>query len=488
VSGPLSLSALCAGCGFLAFVPTDYQGLAELGIIASAGMAIAWLLNFTLLPALVAMMRPQVRAMEVRRAPRPRLRRPAWVVAFAALAGVASLPALSAVTFDFNPLNLKDPQSESMRTFAELASDPLTTPHVIDALAPSLGQADALAARLEELEEVGSAITLSSFIPQAQEEKLELIESLVFYLGPALAPSPALEPHTAQERREALTALRTALEAAPAAGGGAARLAAALATLDQNPSDAALAELEARLTGNLPGLLERLRHALEAGPAGLEDLPVSVRDQWVNARGEARILVRPAAVIEDNADLRAFAAAVQSVAPHATGTPVVVVGGGHEVIQAFRQASLLALASITILLALVLRDLRALLFVLAPLALAFLFTAASAVLLDVQLNFANVIVLPLLLGLGVSGTLHVVMRWRQEGAVDRLAATSTPRAVLFSALTTVASFGSLAVSDHRGLASMGLLLTIAISWSLVCSLLILPHMLALARSRRGGRA
>ena len=150
--------------------------------------------------------------------------------------------------------------------------------------------------------------------------------------------------------------------------------------------------------------------------------------------------------------------------------------------------ALLALASIAILLALVLRDLRALLFVLAPLALAFLFTATSAVLLDLQLNFANVIVLPLLLGLGVSGTLHVVMRWRQEGAVDRLAATSTPRAVLFSALTTVASFGSLAVSDHRGLASMGLLLTIAISWSLVCSLLILPHILALAGPRRGGRA
>jgi uncharacterized protein len=401
---------------------------------------------------------------------------------------VASLPALSAVSFDFNPLNLKDPQSESMRTFAELASDPATTPHVIDALAPSLGQAVAMAARLEELDEVGSAITLSSFIPQAQEEKLELIESLAFYLGPALAPSPTFEPPTAQERREALKALRTALEAAPAAGGGAARFAAALARLDQNPSDAALAELEARLTGNLPALLERLRHALEAGPADLEDLPASVRDQWVNVRGEARILVRPAAVIEDNADLRAFAAAVQSVAPGATGTPVVVVAGGHEVIRAFRQASLLALTSITILLALVLRDLRDLLFVLAPLALAFLFTAASAVLLDLQLNFANVIVLPLLLGLGVSGTLHVVMRWRQEGGVDRLDTTSTPRAVLFSALTTVASFGSLAVSDHRGLASMGLLLTIAISWSLVCSLVVLPHILALARPRRGGRA
>jgi hopanoid biosynthesis associated RND transporter like protein HpnN len=488
VGGPLSLSALCAGCGFLAFVPTDYRGLAELGIIATAGMAIAWLLNLTLLPALLAMMRPPVPRLANQRAPRQRLQRPAWVVALATLAGLASLSALSAVNFDFNPLNLKDPQSESMRTFADLAADPATTPHVIDVLAPSLDNADVLAARLEALDEVGGAITLSSFIPQSQEEKLELIDSLAFYLGPALTPSAATEPPTAQERRQGWAELRAVLEAEPATGRGAARLAAAIGRFGQESSDAALAELEARLTGTLPELLERLRQSLEAGPVELEDLPASVRYQWVNARGEARILVRPARVIESNADLRAFATAVHSVAPGATGTPVVVVAGGKEVVQALRQASLLALGSIAILLALVLRDLRDLAFVLAPLALALLFTVASAVVLGLQLNFANVIVLPLLLGLGVSGTLHVVMRWREEGGVDRLAATSTPRAVLFSALTTVASFGSLAVSNHRGLASMGILLTIAISWSLVCSLLILPHILALARPRRGGRA
>lgn len=488
VGGPLSLSALCAGCGFLAFVPTDYQGLAELGIIASAGMAIAWLLSLTLLPALLAMMRPGVPAVEVQRARRRRLARPGWVVAVSTLAGVASLPALSAVRFDFNPLNLKDPKSESMRTFADLAADPATTPHVIDALAPSLERADALAARLEALDEVGEALTLSSFIPQDQEAKLELIDSLAFYLGPALSPSGATRPSTTEERGEAYAELRAVLEAAPATGPGAARLAAALAAFGDDPPDAALAELEARLTGTLPGLLDRLRQSLEAGPVGLDDLPASVRDRWVNERGEARVLVRPAMVIADNADLGAFARAVLSVAPDATGTPIVVVAGGQEVVQAFRQASLLALTSIAVLLALVLRDLRDLVFVLAPLALALLFTATSAVLLDLQLNFANVIVLPLLLGLGVSGTLHVVMRWREEGGIGGLAATSTPRAVLFSALTTVASFGSLALSSHRGLASMGILLTLAISWSLVCSLLILPHMLALAHPRRGGKA
>ena len=486
VGGPLSLSALCAGCGFLAFVPTDYQGLAELGIISTAGMAIAWLASLTLLPALLAMLRPRLNPMEAKTGPRRRLRRPGLVVLMAALAGVASLPALSAVSFDFNPLHLKDPESESMRTFAGLAADPATSPHVIDVLAPSLEQADALAARLEALDEVGEAITLSSFVPQAQDEKLELIESLAFYLGPALAPAEQTTSSTPEERRAAFAELR-ALLADGAGGPGAARLAAALSGLGQNPSDAALADLEVRLTGTLPGLLERLRRALDGGPIARADLPAELRAQWVNEHGEARILVRPAIPIVDNTVLQQFARAVLAVAPNATGTPVVVMQGGEEVVRAFREASGLALTFITVLLAIVLRDARDLVFVLAPLGLAVLFTAASAVLLDLQLNFANVIVLPLLLGLGVSGALHVVMRWREEGEGGDLAATSTPRAVLFSALTTVASFGSLAISAHRGLASMGLLLTIAIFWSLVCSLLILPAILALARPREAGR-
>jgi uncharacterized protein len=486
VGGPLSLSALCAGCGFLAFVPTDYRGLAELGIISTAGMAIAWLASLTLLPALLAMLRPQLQPVESRRASRRRLRHPGLVVIIAALAGVASLPALSAVSFDFNPLNLKDPETESMRTFDRLAADPATSPQVIDVLVPSLAQADALAARLEALDEVGEALTLSSFVPRAQDEKLEMIDSLAFYLGPALAPAAGATSPTPQQRRAAFTELR-ALLADRSAGPGAAPLAAALADFGQDPTDAALAELEARLTGTLPGLLKRLRQALEARPVEREDLPTELREQWVNERGEARMLVRPAIPMVDNTVLQQFARAVLAVAPNATGTPVVVMQGGEEVVQAFRQASGLSLTFITVLLAVVLRNVRDLVFVLAPLGLAVLFTAASAVLLDLQLNFANVIVLPLLLGLGVSGALHVVMRWREEGEGGDLAATSTPRAVLFSALTTVASFGSLAISAHRGLASMGLLLTIAIFWSLVCSLLILPSMLALASPREAQR-
>jgi uncharacterized protein len=485
VAGPLSLSALCAGLGFLAFVPTDYRGLAELGIISAAGMAIAWALSLTLLPALIAMLRRRQRPIGPWRGGTSGARQPGLTVAVAALAGVASLFALPAVTFDFNPLNLKDPQSESVRIFNALAADPETSPHVVDVLEPTLDEADAVAARLEALPEVEEALTLTSFVPEAQDQKLELIDSLAFYLGPTLSAADAAAPMGPEARRDALARLRAALEDPAASGPAAERLAAALEALGQEPSDAALMELQARLTDTLPELLERLRQALDAGPVTLDDLPAGLRDQWINEQGQARVLVRPAAPIADNAELEAFATAVLGEAPAATGTPIIVLEGGREVVSAFREASILALAVVTILLVIVLHKVRDLFFVLAPLALAVLFTAGTAVLLGLELNFANVIVLPLLLGLGVSGAVHVVMRWREEGRPRDLAATSTPRAVMFSALTTVASFGSLAISDHVGLASMGLLLTIAIFWSLVCNLLILPSMLALASPRDG---
>jgi hopanoid biosynthesis associated RND transporter like protein HpnN len=492
VVGPLSLSALCAALGFLAFVPTEYRGLAELGIISAAGMAIAWLASLTLLPALLELMplaRPAQGAGIGLRPLRSVQRHPRVVVAITVLAMLVSLPAPAQLAFDFNPLNLKDPESESVRTFRALAADPTTSPDAIDVLAGSLAEADALAAKLRALNEVERALTLSSFVPEDQEQKLALIDDLAFYLGPILDPGAPLEPLDAEQRRQALESLRASVADAAAGGRnpGAAQLAVALDRfVESGPSAAALAELERRLIGTLPELLERLRQSLEAGPVTLGDLPQSLRERWLNAAGQARILVQPAANITDNAALKSFAQAVQGVAPHATGAPVILTAAGDAVIGAFREASWLALGLIALLLIAVLRRVRDIFLVLAPLGLAVLFTAASAVALGLRLNFANVIVLPLLLGLGVSGAIHVVMRWREEAEPETVATTSTPRAVLFSALTTIASFGSLALSRHLGLASMGLLLTIAILWSLVCTLLVLPSVLALiGKARRG---
>ena len=112
--------------------------------------------------------------------------------------------------------------------------------------------------------------------------------------------------------------------------------------------------------------------------------------------------------------------------------------------------------------------------VLIPLVLAALYTVAATVILSMPFNFANVIVLPLLIGLGVASGIHLVSRARAENSATAAFASTTPRAVMFSALTTIASFGSLAISGHRGTASMGELLTLSIGITLGCTLMVLP--------------
>jgi hopanoid biosynthesis associated RND transporter like protein HpnN len=491
VAGALTLTALCAALGFLSFVPTAYLGLAELGIISAFGMLVAWLASLTLLPALLCLMPLKSESPPAR----PSLllpieRHSRTILAVAAIAGVASLFVLPRLTFDFNPLNLKDPQAESVMTFHRLNDDPDTSPDVIDILAPSLEQANRIAGELATLAPVGQVLTVTSFVPKAQDEKLELIDQLAWFLGPLLQQD-STPPLDAEQREQALDRLRSTLaeaasdDQAAQRNPGAAALARALGRFRSitGGQDAAQAELETRLMGLLPELLDSLRQALDANHVSLDNLPAELRDQWLTDDGQARVLVRPAWQISNNTELRAFAEAILAEVPYATGTPIVVLEGGNAVVSAFVEASLLALVLIAAVLALILRNVRDIILVLAPIVLAGLLTAASAVLLGLSLNFANVIVLPLLLGLGVSGAIHVVMRQRQHGDIVR---TSTPRAVVFSGLTTIASFGSLALSKHLGLASMGQLLSIAILWSLVCSLVVLPSMLVLLSRQRAG--
>jgi predicted RND superfamily exporter protein len=177
---------------------------------------------------------------------------------------------------------------------------------------------------------------------------------------------------------------------------------------------------------------------------------------------------------------------VQTVAPHATGSAVSLLYWGRAVVDSFRDALGLAVLAIASLLWVLWRRLADMALVLLPLLLAAALTTATAVILDIRFNFANVLVLPLLLGIGVDSGIHLVHRHRvahgreMDSAAPEveLLGTSTAQAVLFSALTTMGSFGSLALSTHPGLASLGQLLLIGVIYTLVCNLIVLPALIA----------
>jgi len=485
----LFLSAVSAAAGFYSFLPTDYLGLAELGLIAGSGMFIALGLSLTLLPAILTLLpfspgeadaKPQI-SKNTRQSILQR--RSGTVLGLALAVGLAGVALLPLLRFDFNPINLTDPTMPSVSTFLELAADPDSGVYTAEVLAEDLDEARVLKERLEVLPEVGRVLTVESFVPDDQEEKLRIIEDMSLFLGPVVQTEPGKVELAPEQLREALRSLRTnaaslASRASGETAAAAERLAAALTDIGEAEADVdLLARLNRSLAGNIPAAVGGLRNALLAEPVGLQDLPPDLTQFWVAEDGRIRVEASPARPLLNNAEMEAFAGAVLATAPTATGVPIVVSEAGAAVIKAFVEASLIALAAIALILAVALRRPSEVLMVLAPLALAAILSGATTVALGLSLNFANVIALPLLLGLGVSSGIQLVVRRRQMAGSGDLMNSSTPRAVLFSALTTVASFGSLAISGHRGMMSMGLLLTIAIVWTLVATLIVLPALM-----------
>lgn len=489
----LAISALCAALGFFSFLPTNYIGLQQLGFIAGFGMAIALASNLTLYPALLTVLPGRKAVPETVTAYQTDGMR-AWIeanprriLAATAVLSVAALTVVPNVRFDFDPLNLKDPNSESVQALRDLANAGRQEGYAAAFLAPSLAEAEALAARARALPEVAGAATIASFVPENQEEKLALIDTAALLLGPALSEPPAPPPTPAQTW-EALDRFAAALASLAAADDhpdaeAAKQLLAALGEWRRTPrSDGDLARLEARIVAGLPDRLDSLRQSLAPQGITIDSLPEDLRRRWVTEDGRHKVEVYPhPGIAGDSAALAAFVAAVETIAPNASGAPVVIVGAGREIVAAFIQAAVTAVVAIGIALLLLLRRPRDVLISFLPPLLAALATMAASVIIDVPFNFANVIVLPLLFGLGVTAGLNLVVRERQEGSSGQMLSSCTPRAVVFSALTTISAFGTLALSSHPGIASMGLLLTIGISLTLVCAVVVLPAALTLLR-------
>jgi hypothetical protein len=487
LGGALTLAAAGICLGFLAFLPTSYVGISELGIIAAIGMAIALALNVTLLPSLLLLLRLPLQSLEVgNKALAPvdafLLRRRKLVLWIFGILMAASIAGLPLVKFDFNPLHLRDQDSESVATLRDLMSDPSRTVNTIDVLMPGIDQAAAMAKTLAALPEVSQAITITSFVPKDQDAKLAVIGDTASLLDPTLNPIDAAPTPTDAETVANLTGTARSLRDAAVGhrdGATALRLATALEKLAAGPPDKRIAATK-MLIDPLMVMLGQTRASLLAQPVAMKDLPNDLVRDWVTDDGRARIQVFPKGDSNENATLKRFAQAIQAMAPQASGPPISVIEAGNIISGAFVQAGILALVAISVLLLLVLRSITEVAATLAPIVLSGFLTLGTCVLIQLPINFANIIAFPLLFGVGVAFHIYFVMAWR-AGEQDLLQ-SSLARAVLFSALATGAAFGSLWMSDHPGTASMGKVLMISLVWTLICALIFEPALLGPARN------
>ncbi len=483
----LLLAAAATALGFFSFLPTDYRGVAQLGVIAGGGMIVAVVLSFTLLPALLRLMKPRPERGSIGYAwaepfNRALLARRGAVITGSVVLAVVALGALPRLTFDFDPLKLKDPTTESMATALELMSDPLVNPNTLSVLVADPAAAKAMAAKLSALPEVKQVITINDLVPEDQDSKLTILEDLTGLLGPVLddgapgKPAPGTADITAAA--EAASRSAKAYLASPAAAGPMREAAARLAPLLDQVTTAPPARIDAISAALLQGFdeaLEPLKTALGATQVTIDDLPEDLRATFIARDGRYRVQAFPAGAGADAGNLAQFLAAVRTVAPDAGGAPVAIYESGRVVTNAFATAGALALVTITLLLFVVVRRADDVARVLTPLLFAALLTLGTCALTGFPLNFANIIALPLLLGVGVTFPIYFVSVWRDGEGL--LLSSPAGRGMLFSALTTGAAFGSLALSKHPGTAAMGELLAMSLAYTLLATLILLPALL-----------
>jgi uncharacterized protein len=486
VGPPLTLAAASAAAGFMSFLPTHYIGMAELGVIAGCGMGIAYLASMLLVPALLQIFNPpaELRPLGyVAMAPVDRFlgRHRIAVVVATSLVVIAGLPLLLLLRFDFNPLDLRNPNEEAMATYSELSRDPVMSANVMEVLAASPDAAAAASKKLSMLPEVGQARTIDTFVPDGQPGKIAAIQSAGDKLEAVLNPSPRPAPPTDADNVAALKSgaenLSLLADAVPGPSGDAAkRLAADLDKLATGPPTVR-ASMQTVLTRPLVVDLEALRHALRPQIVSRETLQEAIRRSWVSPDGRARVELAPKAGQQFSASQ--FARAVMQAEPTATGPAIGELEWGTTIIHAFFLAGVCALVSIAALLWIVLRRVSDVALTLVPLLVAALVTLELCALLNFPLNYANIIALPVLLGVGVAFKIYYVMAWR-SGQSDFLQSPLT-RAVLFSALMTATAFGSLSFSSHPGTASMGKLLALSLACTLASAALFQPALMGKPR-------
>jgi hopanoid biosynthesis associated RND transporter like protein HpnN len=494
-TGPaLALCTFTTSFSFLAFSFTDFIGMAQLGIIAAGGITVAFAASITLIPAVLALIPIPEKLLTAKTKNYTALLRmlPTWsnirffLTTVTLCGGFAALFVLPDVHFDGDPIHLKDQSSSTVTSYKKVVADTPGEVYAAQVISPDAYTAKAMAMRLEKLNVVHSVRWFNSFVPNRQQEKLRHLHKLKGNLSQFVSFPNNILDETRRvalvEFQENLGHMKQAFQGLDAFQEAVDKLHSTVTQINRKVgSGAALSSLEHDLFSKLPVLLYQLGVMSNAVPISSQNMDQDIPRRYINDNNLWRLEVIPKREIMKEGQLLDFVSRVRAIAPHATGAPVEIIGAAGVVSSAMGKATVIAMFFVLTILVPVFRSVKEILLVLLPLVLAGLLLLACTVLFNVPFNFANVIVLPLLLGLGIDSAIHYVLRARENHEAGDIMATTTPRAIILSSLTTIGSFGTLWLSAHKGISSMGELLVISLGITLWCTLIVLPQLVAWSR-------
>ena len=495
--GPgLIISALTTALAFFTAAFTDFLGVAELGIIVGAGIILCLLASIVVLPALLFMTEPRYPSTttEPPSLLLPKLLRPfhkhptpviLTIVIIAVFFGRLALD----VPYDNNLLNL---QPEGLSS-VEWQKRILTHSN------RSAWSAVSIADNPQELVQKKEAFLkqstikhideIASMLPVNQTEKLPYLQSIHTKLKSLPSQPVSLPVSDPSELQFQLNSFKTALADSPLPESlviresrsnlfhSISRLTDVFRSLSPEQQQIRLRDFQQKLAGSFIRQLQALYSISLPEPITTDDFPVALKERFIGSTGKWLMHIYAKENVWEMESLGQFVHQLRSVDPRVTGSPLQTFEASRQMKDSYQKAAWYALIAITLLLLISFRSLSQVVLTLSPVGIGMLLLLGTMRLMDIPLNPANMIVLPLILGIGVDNGVHVLHDFRIQKNNYSLSA-HTARAILLTSLTTMIGFGTLALSQHRGVQSLGIVLFIGVGYCLISSLAVLPAVLS----------
>ncbi len=482
----LGLCAVTSAAAFLAFLPTDYRGLAELGIISAGGMLIAYIVTLTFFPAWFKIFGNRGLLKEKQTVAVGNLGvflrlPPRQVLLITIMMSAVAVWYTQDMRFNYSHLAMRDKSTEAMSTLLELQENKIGTEYSISIISDEDSDMEALKASLLRLPSVSRVDLPDQRIPLFQDQKYLHMQPVAEKLL-AMGEGGTVSTLDDEASRVAMEKFITQMDASQDIYLDEdleliIKTRESLQYLLDNPAHWAM--LQAAVDAGVKQAVTLLTSWFSAKPFGLHDLPDYIKNRVVAEDGRYLINVIPEFDMSNRSMMELFIKEVKSVAPNYTGRTVIEWGFGQLVMDSFKQAAAFAIVLIFILLLFHFKRFSTAVLVFIPLFTTTLFTFVVAKSVGLTLNMGNILVVPLIFGLGVDTGIHVVHRYHHSKSLEEMMLSGTSRAVLISALTTIGTFVSLSFSPHKGAASIGMLLAIAISLLLLATFILLPALLSI---------
>jgi len=500
------MAAATVALAFATFAFTDFKGIAELGIIAAGGIVICVITTFTVLPSMLILLerfrKPLASApteqASAELAEKPFFRalfaNPRTVVGVTLLLALACLYPTLTMRFDYNLMNLQAKGLQSVEYAYKLMRSKENSGYFAVVTAKDRAEATQLTERLEKLPSVDHVVSLPALVPDNQQAKLAELAALRQVMA-EVKPVPYEEnlrvmelPRVFEAFHDRVAKLKTALAAkkAPEAkpvGAFLATLDGFFAKLEKEKDKNALGMLrdfQGSMFAELPAKLTMMKESLEAAPVVEADVPVELKQRFVGKSGVLLLQVAPKKEVFEHEPLQEFVTQVKGIVPNATGEPIMVYESLTIMRDAYLKAFAYAFLGIAVILLINFKSVRFAAMGALPLGVGLLFMVGGMRLAGVSFNSANIIVLPLILGVGIDSAIYIINRYRQGNETPAQVATrSAGIGVFLNALTILFSFGALMVAHHQGVFSIGAVMSLGMAASVAVFLAFLPALLSL---------